>query len=186
MLHQVSASPVQQLPLEPWINAGERGGNTCEPVRQNWVYSSLYFFHSFFHWAECNGTDCQADSATAQKKRPYRWWALREFSILILSHGIVQQPLREREKKTVPLLSIYTVPWCYTKQALGRHIMGSFAWAWRATKDREKKKRFNVKFWCLFFLFLCSSSHMMMLDWVIQRYSWFLKDAGCWNWCHDP
>lgn len=89
--HQYSSCP-----SNPGLMQERGGGNACEPVRQNRVYSSLYFFHSFFHWAECNGTDCQADSATAQKKRPYRWWALREFSILILSHGIVQQPLRER------------------------------------------------------------------------------------------
>lgn len=145
-LHQVSVQQYSSCPSNPGLMQDREGGYTrARPVQQNQVYSSLSF--SFFHWAECNGTDCQADRATAQKKRPYRWWALREFSILILSHRLVQQPLRER--KTLYLhcaMALYKTGFRATHNGL-------LCLSLKGHKGQGEEKRFNVKFWCLFFFF---------------------------------
>lgn len=130
------------------------------------IESILLFLLCLFHPTECNGTVCQADSATAKRNGPTgggHCESLAYWSFHLEQYSSLSERAREGERERpdlhpVPPLFIYTVPWRYTKQALGQQIMGSFSRGWRdeATKDAKGKKISCEILMLFFFVFFIS------------------------------
>ncbi len=70
-LHQVSVQQYSSCPSNPGLMQDREGGYTrARPVRQNPVYSSLSFFHSFF--LSFIGLNVMAQTARLTEQRPKR------------------------------------------------------------------------------------------------------------------